>query len=365
MLAVTDTGTGMPPDVIARAFEPFFTTKPEGKGTGLGLSMVYGLVKQSGGHVKIYSEPGEGTTVKLYLPRERRAEAELTQTNGQAALGGNERILVVEDDAAVRQTAVDMLRQLGYQVTTADDGEQAIALLKGGTKVDLLFTDVVMPGAVGSRELARQAAALLPGLFVLYTSGYTENAVIHHGRLDPGVHLLSKPYGIEELGRKLRLVFAGAPAETTPAESDSAKSVPEVLAAEQPIVAAPQAQASALDRTVLLVEDDALVTMSTMDMLTQLGLAAEQAASGAAALALFRDNPGLAIVIADIGLPDMDGHALVREIRRLRPSVKIIMATGSVPGLSSADEDGGSNLIHLGKPYQLADLKRAIDQLKA
>ena len=180
------------------------------------------------------------------------------------------------------------------------------------------------------------------------------------------MHLLSKPYGIEELGRKLRLVFAGAPAETTPAQSDSAKSVPEVLAVEEPIiVATPHAQSSAPASTVLLVEDDALVTMSTMDMLTQLGLAAEQAASGAAALALFRDNPGLAIVIADIGLPDMDGHALVREIRRLRPSVKIIMATGSVPGLSSADEDGGSNLIHLGKPYQLADLKRAIDQLRS
>ncbi len=358
MLAVTDTGTGMMPDVIAKAFEPFFTTKPEGKGTGLGLSMVWGLMKQSGGHVKIYSEPGQGTSVKLYLPRERRAEAELNGVNGRAAVGGNERIMVVEDDAAVRQTAVDMLRQLGYQVSTADDGEQALDLLKGGMKVDLLFTDVVMPGAVDSRELARQAAALLPGLFVLYTSGYTENAVIHHGRLDPGVHLLSKPYGIEELGRKLRLVLGGTPGEAI------AQPAPEAPVVDTPIiVTVPQASASLPAATVLLVEDDGLVAMSTMDMLTQLGLGAEQAANGAEALALFRNNPGLALIIADIGLPDMDGRALVREIRRLRPAVKVIMATGSVQGASSADGDAGSGLIHLGKPYQLADLKRAIDQL--
>ncbi len=364
MLAVTDTGTGMTPDVVARAFEPFFTTKPEGKGTGLGLSMVYGLVKQSGGHVKIYSEPGHGTTMKLYLPREHGAEVATNGLNGRAAVGGNERILVVEDDATVRQTVVDMLRQLGYRIAIAESGEQALDLLKGGMKIDLLFTDVVMPGPVGGRELARQAAALLPGLFVLYTSGYTENAVIHHGRLDPGLHLLSKPYGIEELGHKLRLVFAGTPGGPPAAQADSAALVPAVAAAPAQAPVQSPSQAAVVDATILLVEDDALVAMSTMDMLAQLGLSAEEAANGAEAIELFRNKPALALVIADIGLPDMDGHALVREMRRLRPAVKIIMATGSVTGTSSAEDDG-ANVIYLGKPYQLADLKRAIERLRS
>ena len=363
MLAVTDTGTGMAPDIVARAFEPFFTTKAEGEGTGLGLSMVYGLVKQSGGHVKIYSEPGQGTTVKLYLPRERRAEIEIDDTRAQAALGGNECILVVEDDAAVRQTAVDMLRQLGYQVSTAESGESALALLKGGLKVDLLFTDVVMPGPIGSRELARLAAQLLPGLFVLYTSGYTENAIIHHGRLDPGVHLLSKPYGLEELGRKLRLVIAGArgdaASEQKPAETPAPSSAPLAAAPSTP---PPSYRADGPGR-VLLVEDDALVAMSTMDMLSQIGVTAEQASSGAEALDFFRKENAPTIVIADVGLPDMDGHQLVREIRVLRPTVKIIMATGSLPVVDGTGESDGAGVIHLGKPYQLADLKRALERL--
>jgi len=370
MLAVTDTGAGMTPDVIARAFEPFFTTKPEGEGTGLGLSMVWGLVKQSGGHVKIYSEPGHGTTIKLYLPRERRDEVEVKGPRDQAALGGTERIMVVEDDAAVRQTAVDMLRQLGYQVTTAESGQRALDLLKAGTKVDLLFTDVVMPGPVGSRELARQATAALPGLFVLYTSGYTENAVIHHGRLDPGVHLLSKPYGIGELGRKLRLVFAGTPGDA----SDQGTAQAPTQVSSQPISAngtplkaadAKSPQPSLPGGKILLVEDDALVAMSTLDMLTQLGLSAEQAASGAEALAAVRKNDGFAIVIADIGLPDMDGHHLVREIRQLRPRLKFVMASGTLPDFTDGEGVDGEHIIHLGKPYQLADLKRALERLMA
>jgi len=365
MLAVSDTGAGMSPDVVARAFEPFFTTKPEGEGTGLGLSMVYGFVKQSAGHVKIYSEPGQGTTVKLYLPRERRAEIEIDDTRARAALGGNERILVVEDDAAVRQTAVDMLRQLGYQVSIAENGERALVMLNGGLKVDLLFTDVVMPGPIGSRELARQATSLLPGLFVLFTSGYTENAIIHNGRLDPGVHLLSKPYGIQELGRKLRLVIAGAPgdaSEQKPAEgADSAP--PRSTAPGAAVSAAPSSSGMNGLGQVLLVEDDALVAMSTMDMLAQIGIAAEQASTGAEALEFFRKDNALTIVIADVGLPDMDGHKLVREIRVLRPAVKIIMATGSLPVVNGAGESDPVDVIHLGKPYQLADLRRALARL--
>ncbi len=311
--------------------------------------------------MKIYSEIGQGTTLKLYLPRERGDEVLAGNGRGQAALGGSERILVVEDDGAVRQTAVDMLRQLGYQVATAEGAEQALAMLQGGMKVDMLFTDVVMPGAVSSRDLARQAVALLPGLAVLYTSGYTENAIIHHGRLDPGVHLLSKPYGIEELGRKLRLVFAGAPGDAT---DEASRGAP----AQQP--APPdQSGSSAGAKTgpvlpaagaahVMLVEDDALVAMSTMDMLAQLGIAAEQAASGNEALEIVRRNSALTTVIADVGLPDMDGRRLVDEIRALRPGIRVIMATGSVTDEAAAQ---AAAVNYLGKPYQLADLKRALD----
>jgi signal transduction histidine kinase/CheY-like chemotaxis protein len=342
MMAVTDTGVGMSPDVAARAFEPFFTTKQEGEGTGLGLSMVWGLVKQSGGHIKIYSELGQGTTIKLYLPRERRAEQVAEAPLDHSIVGGNERILVVEDDVSVRQTAVDMLRQLGYQVSTAESGKQAMAVLQNGARFDLLFTDVVMPGYIGSRELAREAQALLPGIRVLYTSGYTENAVIHHGRLDPGVHLLSKPYGIEELARKVRLVLS--------------------MKSREAEVAAPEPAHQQIGH-VLLVEDDALVALSTADMLEQLGLRVRQAATGRQALEIVEAHPDLDAVIADVGLPDMDGYRLVQEIRQLRPGIKIIMATGLANDSGQAKKGNESGIVHLGKPYQLADIQGALQRL--
>ncbi len=208
MLAVSDTGSGMSPHVQERAFEPFFSTKPEGKGTGLGLSMVYGFVKQSGGHVQIYSEEGKGTSVKLYLPRMLQEEEEVVDTTQQPVRGGHEAILVVEDDAAVREAAVALLAELGYRVLQARDAASAFSIIDGGAAVDLLFTDVVMPGPMRSTELARLARERLPGLGVLYTSGYTQNAIDHGGRLDPGVELLPKPYTREALARKLRHVLA-------------------------------------------------------------------------------------------------------------------------------------------------------------
>ncbi|MDB5481581.1 MAG: two-component system sensor histidine kinase/response regulator [Caulobacteraceae bacterium] len=204
MVAVTDTGSGMTPEVMARAFDPFFSTKPEGKGTGLGLSMVYGLVKQSGGHVKIYSEVGQGTTVKLYLPRVLQNEEELPDASGAPVAGGAETILVVEDDLEVRETAVALLADLGYRVLKAHDAAAGLAVIESGATVDLLFTDVVMPGAMRSADLARKAQELIPGLPVLFTSGYTENAIVHGGRLDAGVELLAKPYTREALARKIR-----------------------------------------------------------------------------------------------------------------------------------------------------------------
>jgi signal transduction histidine kinase len=208
MVAVTDTGTGMTPEVMARAFEPFFSTKPEGKGTGLGLSMVYGLVKQSGGHAKIYSELGQGSTVKLYLPRTLEGEEELVDIAASPVHGGTETILVVEDDLEVRETTVALLADLGYRVLKAPDAAAGLAVIESGVPVDLLFTDVVMPGSMRSADLARRAQELIPGLPVLYTSGYTENAIVHGGRLDPGVELLAKPHTREALARRVRQLLA-------------------------------------------------------------------------------------------------------------------------------------------------------------
>lgn len=204
VVSVTDTGSGMPPEIIEKVFDPFFSTKPEGKGTGLGLSMVHGFVKQSGGHVKIYSEPGEGTTVKLYLPRSVEAEDDFDREQPDRAVGGAETILVVEDDAGVRQTVVETLSELGYSVVQAPDPDSALAIVESGMRLDLLFTDVVMPGRLKSSELARKAKLRFPDLKVLYTSGYTENSIVHAGRLDPGVNLLGKPYTREDLSRRIR-----------------------------------------------------------------------------------------------------------------------------------------------------------------
>ena len=204
MLAVSDTGTGISSEVIEHVFEPFFTTKPEGKGSGLGLSMVYGFLKQSGGHVKIYSEDGQGTTVKLYLPRVHEDEDIATGPEIVDAGGGSETILVVEDDEEVRVTVTELMRELGYHVLTAKDAASASSILESGVKIDLLFTDVVMPGPLRSPELARKARERIPGIAVLFTSGYTENAIVHGGRLDPGVNLLTKPYTRQALARRVR-----------------------------------------------------------------------------------------------------------------------------------------------------------------
>jgi PAS domain S-box-containing protein len=205
-ISISDTGTGMSTADVARAFEPFFTTKPRGKGTGLGLSMVYGFVKQSGGHVAIYSELGHGTVVKLYLPQttERPEPSAIAKPNESAR---GESILLVEDDDLVRTHALQLLKSLGYRVAVASSGPEALEELRKGEPCDLLFTDVIMPGGMTGPQLAEAALALRPGLRVLYASGYTENAIVHHGRVDPGVNLLHKPYRKQELAAKLRAVI--------------------------------------------------------------------------------------------------------------------------------------------------------------
>jgi PAS domain S-box-containing protein len=211
MLAVTDTGTGMPPEVVERAFDPFFTTKEIGKGTGLGLSMIYGFAKQSGGHLKIYSELGHGTTVRLYLPRATPVQAKPSAPPvAEKDTCGNETILVVEDEEAVRKLVVRNLQSMGYRVIEAADAVQAAELLRGDEPIDLLFTDVVLPGGMTGRQLADEARALRPDMQVLFTSGYTQNSIVHQGKLDTGVHLLSKPYRRNDLSRKIREVLGAA-----------------------------------------------------------------------------------------------------------------------------------------------------------
>jgi signal transduction histidine kinase len=206
MVAVSDTGIGMPPEIVARAFDPFFTTKPVGKGTGLGLSQVFGFVKQSGGHVKIYSEPGQGTTVKVYLPRHFGEESELVIAAGTVKPGTGETILLVEDDERVRNVTVSALRDLGYHVVAAAGADEALRKLASHPKVTLLFTDIVMPGKDG-RKLADEALQLRPDLRLLFTTGFTRNAVVHNGVLDHGVNFLAKPFTVDQLAAKLREVF--------------------------------------------------------------------------------------------------------------------------------------------------------------
>jgi CheY-like chemotaxis protein len=210
VISLTDSGIGMSKEILERAFDPFFTTKQPGQGTGLGLSQVYGFVKQSGGHVKIYSELNQGTSVKLYLPRAqgRADEEEQTQFNVVPTAYGGETILLVEDDDDVRQFISEILRELNYQVLEAFDAKSALQLLEKDTAIDLLLTDVILPGENG-RELARAATARQPKLRVLFMTGYSRNAIVHQGRLDPGVELIQKPVTQLALAVKVRNVIDG------------------------------------------------------------------------------------------------------------------------------------------------------------
>ena len=320
LLAVSDTGVGMDAATLGKVFEPFFTTKSEEKGTGLGLSMVYGFVKQSNGAVQIYSELGQGTTVKIYLPRSREREPAYTAPVTGTLRGRSEVILVVEDDDMVRASAVSMLRDLGYACIHASDGDSALEMIKTGVKFDLLFTDVIMPGVVKSRDLANEAQRLRPGLPVLFTSGYTENAIVHHGRLDEGVQLLSKPYSREELARKIRSVL-----------KDSR-------------------------RVVLVVEDDPLVRMSAVDMIEALGFSPLQAEDAPTALKILESDERVDVLFTDVGLPGMRGHELAALSRDLRPDLKVVFASG----YGEADDHAVPGATHLGKPYEQDELAEAL-----
>jgi len=214
MFAITDTGKGMDAATSMRALDPFFTTKPVGEGTGLGLPQVYGFVKQTGGHLKIYSEVDEGTTIKLYLPRELGDVFSQPRQAAALALTGTETVLLVDDDEIVRATVASMLESLGYEVLTASSGVEALSILENGTAIALLFTDVVMPGPISGRKLAERAMVINPAIKILFTSGYTENSIVHNSRLDTGVEFLSKPFDRERLAIKVRRVLDGPTKKT-------------------------------------------------------------------------------------------------------------------------------------------------------
>jgi PAS domain S-box-containing protein len=348
MLAISDTGSGMPPDVLERAFEPFYSTKPEGQGTGLGLSMAYGFVKQSGGHIKIYSEIDHGTTVKVYLPRSFDAEAELSAESDDQLVGGSETILVVEDDLEVQAAVVDMLAGFGYRVVKANDGEGALRVLRSRVPIDLLFTDVVMPGPVRSAELARHAREIFPHIEVLFTSGYTQNAIVHGGRLDPGVHLLSKPYRREQLARKIRQLLAGRPqtGASAVAAPDPAQPNP------APLPAASTAQ------RILVVEDNEDLRMLACEMLSILGYQSQGAGTAEQGLDLLRTHK-FDVLFTDITLPGMSGTELAKIAATENPRLRIILASGYADRSATL---AGLEPIVLVKPYQLDQLQRALEQ---
>jgi len=337
LLAISDTGTGMPADVLERAIEPFFTTKGEGQGTGLGLSMAFGFVKQSGGHFRIYSEVGHGTTIKAYFPRALEAEQTLPDPVAGEVRGGTETILVVEDDPNVQATVVGMLSELGYQVLRADNAEVALAVLKAGVRCDLLFTDVVMPGKLKTTDMVRQAKALQPSMKVLYTSGYTQNAIIHGGRLDPGVELLSKPYRREKLASKVRQMLGA---------QDQAPAAP-VAPGARPVPTGPR---------VLLVEDDAQARELYRDILFSAGFQSDEAGTGQEALDLLARERYQAAVV-DYSLPDVDGLTLARRIVAGHPDVAIVFASG-YGSLVAGVSDITSRV--LTKPFTDLQLKQAL-----
>jgi CheY-like chemotaxis protein len=210
-LTVTDTGGGMTPEVIARAFDPFFTTKPLGEGTGLGLSMVYGFARQSGGQVSIASDPGKGTTVSICLPRflgqegvsEELIDVETVQP------GGGETVLLVDDEATVRMLVKEVLQERGYRILEAEDGNSGLELLRSNRRIDLLVTDVGLPGGLNGRQLADAAILLRPDLKILFITGYAENAVLGEGQLKPGMHIMIKPFSLEVLGKRISEITAG------------------------------------------------------------------------------------------------------------------------------------------------------------
>jgi signal transduction histidine kinase/DNA-binding response OmpR family regulator len=349
MLAISDTGAGMSREIQSRAFEPFFTTKPEGQGTGLGLSMAYGFVKQSHGHIVIDSEVGNGTTVRIFLPRANEEEVAMLDKSSTPAVGGNETILVVEDDPSVQATAIDMLSGLGYRVLNACDGESALEILHTAQPIDLLFSDVVMPGPVRSPDLAKTARQLIPGIAVLFTSGYTQDAIMHGGRLDAGVELISKPYRREDLARKIRHVLANRKMTTTlRAASQEAMTMPAV------------AIAGGANRSldILVVEDNADALEMLEQLLGILGHKVHGVTSAEEALQVASERQ-FGLLLTDQTLPGLSGFALATQLFERQPALKIILSSGY------PDVGKGAKFPCrvLPKPYTLEQLRQLLSEV--
>ncbi len=341
LVDVSDTGTGMPPEVVAQAFDPFFTTKPDGKGTGLGLSMVYGFVRQSNGHIRIDSAIGQGTSVKLYLPRSDDPVVEAGQDSSVAATG-SERILVVEDSDDVRKAVTDMLAGWGYRVEAAENPDVAAALLRKDAAFDLLFTDIVMPGTMTAVELAELAQKLRPGIAVLLTSGFARGLVPDSTR--SGYPMIAKPYSSEALAARVRAVLAARrprPAQPLPAATSEAGT------------------ASGTEnraRRVLFVEDEVVLRMSTTDMLERLGCFVSAVGSGEQALELLAGGSSFDLLLTDLGLPGMTGEELATEVRQKYPALPVVIASGY--GRSGVQMEG---MQFVSKPYSTVDLQQALD----
>ena len=354
LLAIADTGHGMDTATLAQIFEPFFTTKKDGEGTGLGLSMAYGFVKQSGGHIKVDSAPGAGSTFRLYLPRSSSSAAAVPPVLDGPALGGHETVLVVEDDLDVQATVVDMLRALGYTVLKANNAQAALTVIKSGVPVDLLFTDVVMPGPLRSPELARLARLQLPQLAVLFTSGYTQNAIGQGGRLDPGVELLSKPYRRDDLARKLRQLLAQQRPVPAPLPPMSAPLY--AAPAPAPLAAAAKRTADA-GRNILLVEDNADAREMTTELLLMLGHTVHAVASAEEALPMLGEQ-GLEVLLTDITLPLMSGVELAKLARLEQPHLSVIFSSGHDQRNTNVTD---SAAVFLLKPFSIAQLQSALN----
>ena len=347
MLAVGDSGTGMTAEVMVQAFEPFFSTKPVGSGTGLGLSMVYGFVKQSGGHVEVLSALGHGTTMKLYLPRAEQEEDRIIAIDAGPIVGGSETILVAEDDEGVRSTVVELLSELGYRVLKAKDAASALTIIDSGISIDLLFTDVVMPGTLKSVELARIARQRLPGIAVLFTSGYTQNVFTYGDRLEIGVELLPKPYSLEGLARRVRQVLRNSP------RADSARASRPASNEASAVVAPTSGSAF----SVLLLEHDDRLRSTTIELLLDLGHVVFEARSAEEAMRVLQGTR-IDLLITGPGAADAAGKNFAAEAMAFRPELRIVFAIGSAP--ISRRVDDRLKPVFLLKPYDSAGLAAAL-----
>lgn len=362
MFAVTDNGSGIPADIRDKVFEPFFTTKGVSAGSGLGLSMVYGFVKQSGGHIAVYSEENEGTTFRIYLPRTTKSELTSSPVGAvQSRQGGTETILVVEDDDDVRATSAELLRELGYTVLEANNADNAIAIVNSGIQLDMLFTDVVMPGNLRSPELARLAKVRLPELKVLFTSGYTRNAIVHEGRLDEGVELIAKPFTREALAVKIRSVLDEQTDQSVMGDSQVNTSAGEEHPDTEATPNCELAQHCVTQSRILLVEDEFLIAGMTEDILVGLSYKVDTASNVADALRSL-DSTRYDIVIADLGLPDGSGELVVKAALQVPGLAGVIIASGG--GTDLGHYSGNPRVKILQKPYAEQDIKGAIENLK-